>query len=107
MKSIKRMNSGPASTLILHTHEEMIQMKLFRKERQSLRVKKIRAARAVFLDQDVQEMEIEFETEEGDRLTLQFMPRLAPGLIQELTGAYEAINPPLSRQRNPAADWSI
>lgn len=70
-------------------------MKIFGKRRESLRIKKIRASRAVFVNQDVQEVEIQFVTEDGERLDLQMPSRLAPALIQELTIAYQAINPPL------------
>lgn len=81
-------------------------MRIFGKERQSLRVKKIRACRALYVDGDgTEEIEIHFITEEGQRLDLQIPHRAAPELIGQLTDAYEAINPPLSRRNNREADW--
>lgn len=79
-------------------------MRIFRKERESLRVKKIKASRAVFIDLDHQEIEITFQTEEGDILTLQLPTRLAHVLISEATSAYLAINPPL-RTGSDYATW--
>jgi hypothetical protein len=83
----------------------MIHMMIFGKKRDSLRIKRIRASRAVFVNQDIQEVHIEFITEDGERLTLQLASRMVPGLIGDLTDSYEAINPPLSRRSNGAAGW--
>lgn len=71
-------------------------MRIFGKERQSLVVAGIRAARAIYKginDQD--SIEIEFITPDNDRLTLQIDPKMVPGLIGNLADAYEAISPPL------------
>lgn len=75
-------------------------MKIFGRNRESLRIKKVRASRAVFINQDVQEVEINLITEDGERLDLQLPSRLVPGLIQGLSIAYTAINPPLR-----SGDW--
>ena len=64
-------------------------------ERHSVVVRKIRATRAMFVSPDVQEVHVEFVTDENDRLVLQLAPRHAYTLIHELTNAYNAINPPL------------
>lgn len=81
-------------------------MKIFGRERDSLRIKKIKAARALFMDGNgTEELEVKFLTDDGQILTLQIPHRLAPALIGELTDAYEAINPPLSRRNNQAAHW--
>lgn len=81
-------------------------MKIFGKERQSLRITKSRACRALYADgAGTEEIEVHLITEDGDRLDLQFHHRSIPQLIGQLTDAYEAINPPLSRRNNQAAGW--
>lgn len=83
-------------------------MKIFGKERESLRIKKAAAARALYMDGNgTQEIEIRLVTEDGDRLDLQIPFLMAPALIGQLTDAYEAIVPPLSRRNNPAAQWGL
>lgn len=85
-------------------------MKLFGKERDSLVVAGIRAARAKYkLINDVDGVEVEFITTDGDRLTLQIEPKFIPGLIGNLADAYEAINPPLKGRRddNTAAFYGM
>lgn len=78
-------------------------MRIFGKERQSLRVKNIRAARALYMDgPGTEEIEIEFVTDTGERLTLQMRPQLAHKLNLEVGSAYEAICPPLIRGSNYA-----
>lgn len=83
-------------------------MKIFGRNRDSLRIKKAQATRALFMDGNgTQEIEIRLRTEEGDELALQIPFLLAPVLIGQLTDAYEAIVPPLSRRNNPAAQWGL
>lgn len=83
-------------------------MKIFGKNRESLRIKKAQAARAIFVNgEGTQEIEIRLITEEGDRLDLQIPFLMAPSLIGQMTDAYEAIVPPLSRRNNPAAQWGL
>lgn len=80
-------------------------MRIFRKERQSLRIDRIRAARALFMDgHGTEEIEVTFRTEEGDILTLQMKPHLAHRLVNEVSIAYQAICPPI-RQYDGAAQW--
>lgn len=81
-------------------------MKIFGKERDSLRVKRWRAFRAVFMDGNgTEEVHIQLLTDDNQRLALQVPMRQVPELIGQLTDAYEAINPPLSRRNNAAAGW--
>lgn len=81
-------------------------MRIFRKERESLVIAKVRAVRAVYATEaGTEQIEIHLMTPEGQRLDLQFNQRLIPTLIGELTDAYEAINPPLGRRNNAAASW--
>lgn len=82
-------------------------MKIFGRVRDSLRIKKVKASRALYMDgPGTQEIEISLLTDDGERLDLQFPYHLAPQLIHELTSAYEAINPPISRGFNPASGWA-
>jgi hypothetical protein len=86
----------------------MINMRIFGKERQSLKVKAIRAVRAMYVNgDDTQEIEIHFITEDGERLDLQIPWRLAYNLVGDLKDAYEAINPPLSSRNNRSANWDF
>lgn len=81
-------------------------MRIFGRERETLKIKKVRACRAVYqLHQEHEEIEIELHTEDGEKLTLQLPFRLAPQLVQQLTIAHEAINPPM-RTGSRAADWA-
>ena len=81
-------------------------MKIFGKERDSLKIKAVRAVRAKYaIEAGTEEVEVHLKTSEGHRLDLQFSIRDIPNLIGELTDAYEAINPPLSRRNNAAASW--
>lgn len=70
-------------------------MKIFGRERESLRIKKIAAARAVYVNADVQEVEIKFKTEDNEILTLIVPSRLLRNLIRDLHVCHIAINPPL------------
>lgn len=67
---------------------------LARSVREALPVSKVRASRARYISPDIQRVEIEFEVDEG-RLTLDLHPSQALQLINELSSAYTAINPPL------------
>ena len=72
-------------------------MRLFGRERDSLRVKKVRASRAVYQSEDIQNVEIRLMTEEGQILDLILSSRSAATLHTELGTALEAIYPRLSR----------
>lgn len=81
-------------------------MRIFGKERASLVIKKVKAARALYVDgAGTEQIDIYLITADGERLDLQLNHRIVPHLIGELTDAYEAINPPLSRRNNAAASW--
>lgn len=83
--------------------KELITMFIFGKERQSLRIKKARAARAIFVNTETQEVEVQLLTDDGERLELQIPSSVAHTLIMHMTEAYLAINPPL--RTGAAADW--
>lgn len=75
-------------------------MKFFR-NKEIARVKKIRAVRIrLEIHDPTEKVDIEFQNEAGDRLTLELTPQQAGTLSQELANAYEAINPPLRRSQN-------
>jgi len=78
-------------------------MKFF-KGKEDTYVKKIRAVRAKYVDPDHNEINIDFVNEAGAQLTLRLKPEQARTLINELSNAYEAINPPLRRGNN-YSDW--
>jgi hypothetical protein len=79
-------------------------MKFF-KGKEDTRVKKIKASRAVYdLHTNSEEVEITFINEDGEKLTLRLNVHQTHSLIMELTTAYDAIRPPLSRG-NYAAGW--
>ena len=81
-------------------------MKIFGRQRQSLLIEKCRAVRAKYADgPGTEQIEVHLLTSEGHRLDLQFHHRDIPALIGQLTDAYEAINPPLSRRSNTSASW--
>ena len=83
-------------------------MRIFGKERQSLRVKAIRAVRAMYVNgDDTQEIEIHFITDDGERLDLQIPWRQVYSLVGDLQSAYEAISPPLSARQNRSANWDF
>lgn len=82
-------------------------MRIFGRNKESLRIKKVRAARCLYMDgPGTQEIEIRLMTEDGEILDLQLPFQVAPKLIGELTDAYESIVPPLSRRQNWQAGWS-
>lgn len=60
-----------------------------------VRVKKIRAARAIFESEDIQRIDLDITLESGDKIRLEMMPRDAHSLISQVSVAYNAINPRL------------
>ena len=77
--------------------QRMTDMVLF-KGKTHLRLKRIRAARAIFeSDLGHQEIELTVLTDDGDKIVFQMPPQLAHRLVNEISNAYEAINPPLRR----------
>ena len=81
-------------------------MRIFGRDRQSLRIKKVRAARCKYMDgPGTEEVEVRLMTDGGEILDLQVPFQLIPKLIGELTDSYESIVPPLSRRQNWQAGW--
>jgi hypothetical protein len=81
-------------------------MKLFGKNKETLRIKRVKVARALYADgPGTQEIEVRLMTEDGEILDLQFHHFLAPEFIGQMTDAYESIVPPLARRGNAQASW--
>ena len=69
---------------------------MFFKGKTNLRIKKIRAARAIFENElGTQEIELTVLTDNNERITFQMPPQLAHKLVTEVGSAYEAIAPRL------------
>jgi hypothetical protein len=60
-----------------------------------VRVRKIRAGRAVFESEEIQRIDIELILDNDIKIRLEMHPQLAHKLISQLTAAYIAINPPI------------
>ena len=73
----------------------------FAKGKDSLKVKSIRGARAVYESEEIQRVELKLETEWGDKVILEMTPAQCHRLVTDLTNAYEAIFPPIIRPRQP------
>jgi len=78
----------------------------FFKGKESTKVKKIGASRAIVggVTSDTDEVHITFISEDNEKLVLELTPRQARDLIGMVTCSYEAINPPLTRG-SYAASW--
>ena len=68
----------------------------FFKGREAVRVKRIRGMRAIYEGPDHVEANIEFVSEEGERLTLRLGVGQLHQLILDMHNVYDAIRPPLS-----------
>jgi hypothetical protein len=73
-------------------------------EMHQFNIDQAKATRAVYLSPDVQRIEVELITEDGEHLIACFPSRLAGELIIQMTGAYEAIHPTL-RTGLGTASW--
>ena len=68
-------------------------------QKHSLRISKISGARAIYESEEIQRVELRCETRETDPFTLEMTPQQCAELIVQLTNAYEAIFPPIRRNR--------
>lgn len=59
------------------------------------RVRKVRAARAVFQSEEIQRIDLDFEIEGGERIRFELLPKDAHALISQVSTAYNAIHPRL------------
>lgn len=66
-----------------------------RPEKVDLDAKDIRATRAMYIDEDTQRVELTIDTSDNYRVTITMTPNQSRKLIEQLTQAYHAINPPL------------
>ena len=67
----------------------------------SVKVKSIKASRAVYESEEIQRVEMTLVTEFGDKVTFEMTPQQCHRLVTDLTNAYEAIFPPIIRPRQP------
>lgn len=72
-------------------------MKLFGKNKETLRIKKVAATRAIYQGPDTTqtEIEIKLKTEDGEKLTLLMPLEQARFFIRDVQSAYTAAAPPL------------
>lgn len=68
----------------------------FFKGQDAVRVKKIRGMRAIYVSPNEVEANIEFVSEDGERLTLRLGVGQLHQLILDMHNVYDAIRPPLS-----------
>lgn len=73
----------------------MMRWRKNREELVDLDVTEIRAARAMYIDEDVQRVEVTISTTDDFRVRLTLTPRQTAALIEQATMAYTAINPRL------------
>lgn len=72
-----------------------------------LQVKRFRMSRAIYNTPDNQELELELETEDGEKVTLYFRSHMVPSLVSDMIDTYEAINPPLNRGSRQAGWYGM
>lgn len=65
--------------------------------REPIRIRRIRASRAVFESEEIQriDIDIDLDLDGTTKIRLEMHPQLAHKLITQLTTAYVAINPPI------------
>lgn len=71
----------------------------FFKGKESTKVKKIGASRAIIggITSDTEEVHVTFISEDNEKLVLELTPKQARDLILMVSDSYEAIVPPLTR----------
>lgn len=65
-----------------------------RRPKMNIPVERVKASRAIYISPDVQKIEMEVWAD-GQSLVLDMTSKQAAELIQQLSAAYMAINPPL------------
>lgn len=82
---------------INRAREGLVRMKLWGKNKERLKIKKIAAARSVYqgLDTTRTTVEVKMRTEDGEKLELEMELTTARQLIRDLTIAYTAAVEPL------------
>lgn len=68
-------------------------------------VKRIRAARAMYVSDEIQRIEITMDLENGETVRVDMTPKKAHGLIVMLESAYNAIHPPITRTNPNSPSW--
>jgi len=85
----------------------LFKKKPFRERKDTYRVKFIWAYRVKYSTLvEREEIEMKFVSEEGDEISLLLSPNLTHLVVQQLSEAYETINPPLKRQSQlSSGEW--
>ena len=68
-------------------------------EKVELDVTKIGASRAMYIDADIQRVEVRILTSDNFEVILSLTPHQTAELIEQMTMSYYAINPPLRTRR--------
>lgn len=66
----------------------------------SVKVKSIKASRAVYESEEIQRVEMTLVTEFGDKVTFEMTPQQCHSLLSNLIVSYESIFPPIPRRQN-------
>lgn len=70
-----------------------------RKKELPMVAKKINAARALYISEDIQRIEMKIDTSLGEKVIIELTAKQCFDLMGELAAAYNAINPPLNPSR--------
>ena len=79
--------------------------KLFGRSAEVFPVKRIRAARALYVSDEIQRIEVTMELENGETIRVDMTPKKAHEFIVTLESAYNAIHPPITRQNPNSPSW--
>lgn len=79
--------------------------KLFGRKSEVFPVKRIRAARALYVTDEIQRVEVTMDLENGETIRVDMPPRKAYELIVTLEAAYTAIHPQIPRQNPNSPSW--
>lgn len=69
--------------------------------RDTIRVRKIKASRAVFESEEIQRVDVDIDLDYSEKIRLEMTPQQTYKLITELMSAYHAICPPIRGTQNP------
>lgn len=79
--------------------------KLFGRKSEVFPVKRVRAARAMYVSDEIQRIEMTLELENGETIRVDMTPRKGYELIVTLESAYNAIHPQIPRQNPGSPSW--
>lgn len=79
--------------------------KLFGRKSEVFPVKKVLAARALYVSDEIQRIEMALELENGETIRVDMTPRKGYQLIVTLESAYNAIHPQIPRTNQNSPSW--